>query len=445
MRILLINPPRSPQNAILEAADDETRPLIHRKLIGPPLGLLSVAAAVREHAPALLELKAELDLRPEGPSPAELLRRELRRLDPQLVGVTVIASELPASLELLAEVKRLCPGALTIAGGLHAQLCPGDLDHPAVDLVYRRQDAGGFAELVRTLERGGDPAEVPGLLVRRDGALRDSGPPPACDPAGAAYVTPWRELLRPWHASYLVGDAPPPVTYLTTSFGCPCRCSFCSIWPGFGGQYHQRPVEAVLAELAGLGEYSVVRLADANTTADVPHARRLFAEVERAGLARSMVADMRADTAAEHPELVEQMARAGVKVVICGFESFREEELDRYGKGLGPDAIGRAVAIFHHHGIRVRGNYLVRPEYGPEDFAALGRFAGRHRVGLAGYTVLTPMPGTPLHRQLRGEIVDHDLSRYNFFNCVLRTRLPLHRFHQEVAGLWRVRLGRETV
>ena len=64
MKVSLINPPRSPHNGILEHASEEVLPFIHRKLIGPPLGLLTLAAAVEEECDvALLEIKAELDLR----------------------------------------------------------------------------------------------------------------------------------------------------------------------------------------------------------------------------------------------------------------------------------------------------------------------------------------------------------------------------------------------
>jgi hypothetical protein len=49
MKILLINPPRSWENKILEYAPDEAKHFIHKKLIGPPLGLLTVAEAVNDY------------------------------------------------------------------------------------------------------------------------------------------------------------------------------------------------------------------------------------------------------------------------------------------------------------------------------------------------------------------------------------------------------------
>jgi radical SAM superfamily enzyme YgiQ (UPF0313 family) len=447
MRILLVNPPRSPANAIYEWAPDEAKHLVHRKLIGPPLGLLTIAAAVRpDHDVHLLEMKGEYDLDPTAPPPAELLRRWLDDVRPDVVGLTFIASEHPVGMELLREVKRVDPRILTVAGGLHAQLCPGDFDDPAVDVVFRSNAPQAFGDLLRAVAAGRSLDEVGGVSFRSTGGLRPAlSTEPVRDFAGAEYVRPDRSLLAPWRSTYVVGKATGPSTYLFTSLGCPHRCSFCSIWPQFGGRYHQRDVESVIEELQTLDEYEVVRFSDANTVVDVAFAERLFERIEQEGIRKVYVMDIRVDTAARHPRLIEKMARNGLKVVISGFESFRDEELARFNKRLEADRIGEAVAVFHANDIMVRGNYVIPPDYERSDFAALAEFAGRYRVALAGYTILTPMPGTALYDEMKGDIVDHDLSNYNLFNCVLRTRLPLDDFYGQVSDLWRIRLGEEVI
>ena len=99
----------------------------------------------------------------------------------------------------------------------------------------------------------------------------------------------------------------------------------------------------------------------------------------------------------------------------------------------------------HDCGVMLRANYVVDPDYGLDEFAALADFAGSHPTAYAGYTILTPMPGTPLHAKVRHRIVDPDLTRYNFFNCVLPTRLPLDRFYREVGALWSIREGDHVI
>ncbi len=447
MRISLINPPRSPHNAIYDHAPVEAKPLIHRKLIGPPLGLLTVASAVGDgHDVSLLELKGEYDLHPDAGPMTELVRRHLEETRPEVVGVTFIASEHPAGMEILREVKRFDPEILTVAGGLHAILCPEHFDDPAVDVVSVSQAAQVFRQVVEAREAGRSLDEVGGILIRGPGGLRPTPAPPGTwDLTGADYLRPDRSLIEPWLSTYIVGKATGPSTYLFTSLGCPHRCTFCSIWRQYGGTFRQRSIESIVEELASLEGYEVVRFADANTVVELDFASRLFDRIIEAGLPFKYVMDMRVDTAVRAPWLVEKMARGGLLVVISGFESFRSDELRHYKKGLAPNLIAEAVDIFHKNGILVRGNYVISPDYDERDFAELALFADRYRVALAGYTILSPMPGTDFYREVEGRIVDHDLSKYNFFNCVLHTRLPLERFYEQVGDLWRIRLGSEVI
>ena len=437
-------------NAIYDHAPAEVRPYIHRKLIGPPLGLLTLAtAAAPRHEVHLLELKAEYDLRPHAPPPETLLLDKLRELRPELVATTVIASELPAALDLMRAVKAHDPSIKTLAGGLHAILCPGDMEDPALDLVSNVQDPTMLVKVADALEDGTPLAAIGGLMQREHPAspLRATpAPVPACDPAGLDYLPPARELVRPWLPAYVVGKARGPSTYLFTSLGCPNRCSFCSIWPQHGGKFFQRPPASIVQEMRTLDDYEVVRFADANTVVNLGWVAELVQRLAAEDLGKTLIMDIRADTAARHPGLIRDLARVGLKVVIMGFESFREEELRAYNKEASAASIKEAVKVLHDNGVLVRGNYVIPPDYGPEDFKALADFASDHAVALAGYTILTPMPGTSLYEELKPEIIDPDLSRYNFFNGVLRTpHFSLDRFHREVGKLWRIRLGEEVI
>ena len=446
MKILLVNPPRSPHNAIFDHAPEHAKRYIHRRLVGPPLGLLTLVAAVRDrHEVALCEMKGIYDLDPAAAPPVELVRAWLERERPGLVGLTFIASEHPAGLAILRAVKAFDPGIVTVAGGLHCTLCPEDFDDPAVDVVIPGPAAHLFAQLADAVAAGQPLDRIAGLLLRADGGLQPTAAAAGCDPAVRHYIAPDRSLLTPWLSTYVVGRATGPSTYVFTSLGCPYRCSFCSIWPQYGGAYHQRDVESVIKELKTLDEYEVVRFADANTLVDLGFARRLFERIAAEGITKTFIMDIRADTAAKNPDLIALLARGGLRVVITGFESPDREELRRYGKNLKADLIGEAIKVFHDNGIMLRGNYLVRPDYGEAQFAALAEYAARHTVAFAGYTILTPMPGTPFHREVAAEIVDHDLAKYNFFNCVLKTKLPLEQFYVQVGALWPIRLGTETI
>jgi len=55
------------------------------------------------------------------------------------------------------------------------------------------------------------------------------------------------------------------------------------------------------------------------------------------------------------------------------------------------------------------------------------------------------MPGTVLYGGMRDQIIDHDLAKYNFFNCVLKTKLPIEKFHENVGRLWTIKKGTDVI
>ena len=121
MKILLINTPRSPENKILESAPAEAKRFIHKKLIGPPLGLLTIAEAVKEHDVTVFDTKGEYDLVPDAPELEQMVMDLLEKTNPDVVGTTVITSELYYGLEILQTAKKFNPDIVTVAGGLHTR------------------------------------------------------------------------------------------------------------------------------------------------------------------------------------------------------------------------------------------------------------------------------------------------------------------------------------
>lgn len=446
MKVSLINPPRSPHNSILSHASPEAERFIHRKLIGPPLGLLTLAGLLNDYDVSLLEMKGEYDLVPDSPEPTEMVQEFLQRENPDIVGVTFIASEFPYGLEILKTVKQFNPEIITVAGGLHAALCPDDFIDSSIDIVCPGPGAHAFRDIVRAVEQQTDFDLIGGILINRGNHLQATqAPVPVINSADNDFVMPDRSLLKRWVSTYVVGKAPGPSTYVFTSLGCPYTCSFCSIWPQFDKRYLQRNVESVISELKSLDEYDVVRFSDANTLVNLDFAHSLFNRIEEEGIKKTFIMDIRVDTAANHPKLIEKLAHGGLKVVITGFESMRQEELKNYNKQLNAELIDRAIDVFHNNGIMLRGNYIVPCSYDEEDFNYLAEYAGSHRVAFAGYTILTPFPGTSFHQEVKEEIVDVDLAKYNMFNAVMKTSLPLEQFYRKVSDLWLLRKGQDMI
>jgi len=446
MKILLINPPRSPENKILEYAPTEAKRFIHKKLVGPPLGLLTIAAAVKDFDVHLADLKGEYDLNPGAPPLARLINTYLEEIKPDIVGVTFIASEFPYGIEIFREAKKFNPQILTVAGGLHTVLSLNDFALPEVDLVCPGQSADIFREVVLAHSKKSGFEHIGGLYINKNNTLQPTQTPRAIwNAANENFIMPDRSLLKRWISTYIVGGRPVPATYIFTSLGCPYECSFCSIWPQFDKRFYQRRQESIMEELKLIPEYKIVRFADANTIVDVDFISTLFDRIIGEGIDKEYVMDIRFDTTVKYPWLIEKLAKAGLKVVICGFESFRDEELQKYHKASSASLIREAIRIFDQNGIMLRGNYVIPNTYTEDDFNALADYASSHPVVYAGYTILTPMPGTVFYREIYDQITDHDLTKYNFFNCVLKTSLPLEKFYENAGKLWLIKKGTDVI
>jgi len=439
VRILLVNPPRSSENAILQHAPEDARRYIHGKLAGPPLGLATLAAGLNGHDVALLDMKGEYDLWPDSPPPVTLLAEHIKRFRPDIVGVTVVTSEFPAAMELLDAAKRHHPGILTVAGGVHATLCPQHFANTSTDVVCMGQAVRTFRAIVEAHEKrqpfdaiGGIALQTPTGLHRTQGASLDED---------GSFVAPDRIVLQRWVQAYRIVPQPGLSTYVFTSLGCPCRCSFCSVWPQFGGRYVPRTVESVVDELKTLDDYAAVRFADANTLGNLDFAEKLMDRIVEEGIHKTFAMDIRVDTIAANPAIIERLAKNGLRVVISGFESFRESDLRRYNKNTNVPLISEAVRVLNDNGIMIRAVYIIPPDYQLDDFRALSDFLGAHRAVFPAFTILTPIPGTVIYEETQDSIIDHDLARYNFFNCVTRTALPLDRFYEETAKLSLMRSG----
>jgi len=431
---------------ILESAPAEAKKYIHKKLIGPPLGLMTVARAVKDYDVVFYETKGQYDLHPDTTPPLkQLVLNLLKEHNPDIVGTTTIASEFDYALEIFRTTKEYNPTILTVVGGLHTSLSPNDFTDISVDLILPGQSALTFRKVVQAKEKNGRYEDIPDIIINKHGKLNKTKPgKQTINSAKEDFLMPDRKLVEPWRDSYIVGNAPEPSTYLFTSLGCPYKCTFCSIWCQHQGKYLQRNVESIITELK-IMDYNIVRFADANTIVNESVIEHLFDRIEQEGIKKMYIMDIRTDTAVRNPKLIEKLAKNGLKVVICGFESFREEELKKYNKSSEANLIHKAIEIFHQNGIMLRGNYVIPNDYDVSDFEALSDYTNSHKVTYAGYTILTPMPGTPFYNEVKDQIIDFDLTKYNFFNSVLKTKLPLEKFYENVGKLWLIKKGTDVI
>jgi radical SAM superfamily enzyme YgiQ (UPF0313 family) len=423
MNILLINPPNCGRSIPEERYGITTIKQIFR---GEPLALETLAGNLLEHEVRILDLKAD----PEGFAAA------LAGFVPDLVGLTAVTCEANTVLALAGRIKREC-GATVVVGGVHASNDPDFFNRAEIDYIVIGLGKQSLRELVEALETGGETTSIPGIC-RTDPGRPLHWQPRRYRRADLVEERPPRyDLVAGYRDRYTLAALGVPMGFVSSAFGCPFDCSFCCISGLTGGRYLSQSIDTVLRDIRLLGEVPVIRLVDANTFGNPEHARALCRAIVDQGIVKNFLADVRSDTVVRHPELLREWKNAGLRSVVIGFEEISDRGLSSMNKESSAAVNLKAIEILHGLGLNIVGDFIVSPDYLEADFDRLARYVADHAIGLPIYTVLTPLPGTALHRQMRERIRIHDLDYYTLSNAVTPTALDEAAFYQQFAALYR--------
>ena len=419
MKILLVNPPNCGRSLPEERYGIEAIKMIFR---GEPLSLEVLAGNLEGHEVAILDLKAD---------PQALAENRLP-FTPDLVGLTGVTCEANTVLELAAAFKANY-AATTVVGGQHASSDPAFFLGPQVDHVVVGLGKLSFRELVDALEAG-RKADIAGVVSTAAGM--DAFEPRRYSKADLVEERPPRYDLVAQHRDlYVMRGVGGKVGFVASAFGCTHNCDFCCIPNMTGDRYLVHGTEAVMRDMALLEEIPLIRLVDANTFGRVDAALELGQRLKESGWNKKIVADVRADTVVRHPELFALWQSVGLAVAVIGFEEIDDARLKAMNKRSRHEIHLTATRILKDLGIRIVGDFIVSPDYTLADFERLRTFVETSEIDLPIPAVLTPLPGTPLHRKWADRITINDLDYYTFTNAVVPTRLEEAVFYQTYAEM----------
>ncbi len=422
MRILLVNPPNCGRSIPEEQYGIDSLKLILR---GEPLSLEVLAGNLDGHEVKIIDLKAE---------PADAFREVLAAFNPQVVGITGVTCEANTMLTLASEVKATMK-ATVVVGGVHASNDPYFFNKPDIDYIVVGLGKQSFRELIAALESGGPADAIPGI-AKTDPRNTLSFVPRTYSPADLVEEKPPRyDLVSRYREHYVLPSLGFKLGSVSAASGCPHRCAFCSIEKMTGGRYLTGSPEAVVRDMGLLGDIPVIRLVDANTFGNVSQARELCRKIVEAGIRKNYVADVRSDTVVRHPDLFMEWKKAGLRSVIVGFEEIDDGRLKEMGKENTASVNAEAIGVLHEIGITIVGDFIISPDWDEDRFQEMRGYLEKNPVDLPMFSVLTPLPGTPLFESLKEKITVHDLDYYTLTNAVFPTRMGEKAFYENYAGL----------
>ena len=375
MNILLIQP--------------SSRTLQREELVVPPLGLAYLAASLERegHRVKILDAFAL------GMSWGEF-EGEVKKTKPDLIGLGGMTPTIDNTLR----AARICrPHTRTlVVGGPHVSVQQQEFfrECPEADFGIVGEGEAAFAGLVKRLEEGKDPWEIPGLV-----GPEKANPPGKFIDDLDSIPFPSRHLL-PNHAYRYALWPGKKITTLITSRGCPYHCIFCDK-SVFGSRWRARSPRNVLDEMEQVAKGFKIRsmiLYDDLFTVDKQRAIEICRGILERGLRIEWKCEGRVDRVDE--EMLKWMKKAGCSLIAYGVESGNQEGLDYLRKKTTLSQVRRAFDLTHKAGIRPMAYFILGiPVETFEGGLKTIEFAKELRPEYAQFSILSPYRGTKLYEE----------------------------------------------
>ncbi len=397
--------------------------------LSEPVALTSLAAMVLpEHEVRILDMRCEPDTE---------LNRVLLEFRPDIVGTTSMTTDCYQAKAILEIAKgTLGRRCFTIVGGHHPTLSPQDFEDECVDAIAIGEGEETFAELVAHLAQGKSPRElhaIAGLRFRDASGLyantRKRGQARELD----TFPAPARHLVAHYAKNYFFAVAN-PIASMQTSRGCAFDCNFCAIWEFYEKKTRFLSAKAICDRLESFPEKFVLFLDDNFLT----HRKRideLREEIEKRGIKKYFGIQGRSDFVAENPDVMRRLRDAGLVMIITGYESNEDDNLAHLQKDNTRAKNMRAAKIIRDLGMMSMGIFMARQDFTEADFDKL--YASINEMGIAMPLVgiLTPLPGTQLHKKVQSELLTQDTRLFDLLHSVLPTKLPRETFYRKLAEM----------
>jgi radical SAM superfamily enzyme YgiQ (UPF0313 family) len=390
MRVLMILP------ALTEATSPLFRPIKYS--LFPPLGLATLAGYLADDDEVVL-----LD---EHVEPLDLPALDC----PDLLVLQPYITSARRSYEIADHFR--ARGAHVAMGGLHVTSLPDEAAAHA-DTVFTGPGEDTWPAFLADFRRGAP-------LRRYDSRQRTlAGLPPIR-----------RDLIK--RNLYLVPNS------IVVTRGCPHHCDFCYKDAFFAGgkSFYTQAVDAALAEIDRLPGRHLYFLDD-HLLGNRRFAEALFDGM--AGMGRLFQAAATVNSILA-PDLVEKAAAAGLRSMFVGFESVNNDTglvARRKTQNRGVD-YGAVVRRLHDQGVMVNASFVFGlDDDGPDVFERTVDWAVGQGIETATFHIMTPYPGTGLHRELtrQDRILHRDFDRYDTRHVVYR---PANMTPEQLeSGYWR--------
>ena len=351
--------------------------------------------------------------------------------NPDVVGITGYISHVNIMKRYAKEAKEVNENIVTIIGGVHAEVNPGDFESSYVDYIIRANGIRTFIDILNKLEKdkeknngelkndGKETSEIIGEEDEIECIYVPGKKPPKKDTT-FNYLYPDREKVNKYRSKYYYMFHR-NCTLIKTSFGCPYNCKFCFCRQIMDDQYFARDLEDIVAELETIPETEIY-IVDDDFLVGRERILKFCDLLEQKGIEKKYLIYGRADYVAANEDVIKRFKEVGLRAVIVGLESCDSKQLDDYNKRTNVEINEKAVGILKKYDVECYGTFILGLDWTKEDFNALHKWIKKLGLVFVNLQPLTPLRGTDIYEKYKPRFIvrEDEYEKWDLAHLVVR-------------------------
>jgi radical SAM superfamily enzyme YgiQ (UPF0313 family) len=353
----------------------------------------------------------------------------IKKFTPDVLCLTGYITHIPVIVEYCEIAKQISNKIATIAGGVHIEKFPADINHVSVDYRVVRNATKTFPQLIDFLN---GKSNFPSGVLRVHDVFNE-----AILPEYDFYTPlPDRELTANYRRKYFYVFHN-KVALIKTSFGCPYYCKFCFCRKITGDQYFARPLNEVMDELESINEKEIY-IVDDNFLLDSDRIREFIRLLKERKIKKKYLVYGRADFISENPEIIKNFKEVGLRTVIVGLESFEDIELQGFNKLTDSNTNKQAMSVLNKHNVDCYAAVIISPSWSTDDFGKAGDIMIDLGIKFVNLQPLTPLKGTGLLVNDDNLIIKRtDYPKWDLAHVSIRPeKMSVEDFYRNILNLY---------
>ncbi|WP_026478452.1 B12-binding domain-containing radical SAM protein [Alkaliphilus transvaalensis] len=353
------------------------------------------------------------------------------KYQPDLVGMSGYITHVNVIKEYASKIKRVKDDCKIAVGGVHAEVMPQDFVDQNIDYIIEANGIKTFNRIIEALKGSfspSDPMELEGTYRRGKKSLKENS---------FSYKIPDRSKVARYRDRYYYMFHN-PCALIKTSFGCPYSCSFCFCKEITDGKYYTRSIDSVIEELRGIPEEEIY-IVDDDFLFNRDRILEFCQKLKENDLKKKFLVYGRADFICKNEDIIKSFRDHGLRSVIVGLESYKEENLNKYNKKTSILENEQAIKILQKYGIEPYATLILDMDFSVADFKNLYTWLKNLDLTFVNLQPLTPLDGTEIYDAYKKDFIisKDEYEKWDLAHLVLQPqKMTIRRYYFEMIKLY---------